>query len=194
MNKIIYFVALAVAFSQVLTVSSADKRCKYFSWMKACEASCVIFGHTTGACDENDTCWCSEEEFNFFQNITQWIDNLDIGEVIERQIDEFKQNINDWEISDKIKALVPSKCKISQDFCSKACKAIGRKSGRCNADFTDCTCSEDMVTPKQYGLCAAETVCNLRCQDKGYARGECKGQEGWNCVCLTRNNVEIEVV
>ena len=47
---------------------------------------------------------------------------------------------------------------------------IGKESGVCNADFTDCDCSDNFVTPKQYGLCAVDTICNLRCMKKGFAR------------------------
>lgn len=124
--------------------------------------------------------------------MTQWLGSLDIEEVVERQLGKFKRKIDDWDISDKIKSLVPSKCKISQEFCSRACHAIGRKSGICNADFTDCDCSDDLVTPKEYGLCSVDTICSLYCQRKGFGRGDCRGKEGWNCLCLSSNDVQVE--
>ena len=168
-----------------------DKRCRYFDFLRACKVGCKVLGHTTGVCDENDKCWCSEEDYNFFHDVSQWLGDLDIEDVIDRQVNKFKRKIDEWDISDKVKSLVPSKCKISQEFCSKACHAIGRVSGTCNADFTDCDC-EGLVTPREYGLCAVETICKLHCQRKGYARGDCKGDQGWNCVCISQNDVEVE--
>lgn len=194
MNKFTCLIAFALFVSQVLAGSGDpyDKRCKYFDFLRACKIGCKVLGHTTGACDENDKCWCSEEDFNFFHEVTEWLGNLDIEDVIDRQVDKFKRKLDEWDISDNIKALVPSKCKISQEFCSKACHAIGRKSGRCNSDFTDCDCSDEMVSPREYGLCSVDTICNLRCQRKGFGRGDCKGDEGWTCVCRSQNDVEVE--
>merc|ERR1712012_1474583 len=174
--------------------SSYDKRCKYFSFLSACKIGCKATGHTTGACDENDKCWCSENDFNFFKDVGDWIDKLDISDVISNQINKFKRKIDKWDVSENLKTLVPSKCKISESFCSKACHAIGKKKGTCNADFTDCDCSDDFVTPKQYGLCAMDTVCNLRCMKKKFARGDCVGEKGaeWDCKCFSQNDVEVD--
>merc|ERR1712109_180224 len=152
-----------------------DKRCKYFSFLSACKIGCKATGHTTGACDEND-----------------------ISDVISNQINKFKRKIDEkidkWDISENLKTLVPSKCKISESFCSKACHAIGKKKGTRNEDFTDCDCSGGFVTPKQYGLCAMDTVCNLRCMKKKFARGDCVGDKGaeWDCKCFSQNDVEID--
>ena len=169
-----------------------DKRCKYFDFLRACKVGCKALGHTTGVCDENDKCFCSEEDYNFFTDVTTWIRDLDIKEVISRQINKFQRKIDEWEITDKIKTLVPSKCKISQEFCSSACHAIGRNSGVCNSDFTDCDCSDDLVTPKQYGLCSVDTICNIRCMKNGFARGDCEGDQGWDCRCVSNNDVEVD--
>merc|ERR1712141_222640 len=108
-----------------------DKRCRYFSLFKACKVGCKVLGHTTGVCDENDKCFCSEEDYNFFHDVSLWLGKLDISEVVKRQINKFQRKIDNWDITDNIKALIPSKCKISQDFCSKACHAIGKESGVC---------------------------------------------------------------
>merc|ERR1712012_594035 len=74
--------------------SSYDKRCKYFSFLSACKIGCKATGHTTGACDENDKCWCSENDYNFFKDVGDWIDELDISDVISNQINKFKRKIN----------------------------------------------------------------------------------------------------
>ena len=62
--------------------------------------------------------------------------------------------------------------------------------GKCNPDFTDCDCSDDKVSLKQYALCAEESICRLDCQRQGMATGICKGNQEWDCTCVTKNNVE----
>ena len=105
-----------------------------------------------------------EADYNFFHDVGEWLDKLDVSDVISRQVDKFKRRIDDWGFNDAIQKLTPSKCKIGQKFCSKACKSIGRLDGKCNSDFTDCDCSDTVVTPKQYGLCAVDSICNYDCQ------------------------------
>ena len=63
-------------------------------------------------------------------------------------------------------------------------------SGKCNSDFTDCDCSDEQVSLKQYTLCAEETICRLDCQRQGMSTGVCKGKEEWDCTCITKNEVE----
>ena len=48
---------------------------------------------TTGVCDENDKCFCSEEDYNFFHDVTLWLGKLDISEVVKRQINKFQRKI-----------------------------------------------------------------------------------------------------
>merc|ERR1719436_526178 len=39
-------------------VSNAGFRCTFGDW--ACTAGCVMLGQTSGICDQENTCWCSE--------------------------------------------------------------------------------------------------------------------------------------
>ena len=104
--------------------------------------------------------------------MNRWFDELpDVGQVLSRQVSKFKRRIDDWELDEKIKKLTPSKCQISQEFCSKACHSIGRVSGVCNEDFTDCDCSDEYVSAKQYGLCAVDSICKYDCQRRKYNYG-----------------------
>ena len=48
---------------------------------------------TTGVCDENDKCFCSEEDYNFFHDVSLWLGKLDISEVVKRQINKFQRKI-----------------------------------------------------------------------------------------------------
>ena len=41
------------------------------------------------------------------------------------------------------------------------------------------------MSAKQYALCVDSGVCSLYCQKKSYARGECKGPNGWDCRCYS---------
>ena len=86
---------------------------------------------------------CSEKEHPFLTDVKDWIkDNIDIGTIkenLESKFDTIKETVKDWATSEELRDLVPSKCQIGPDFCDKACRAIGRVDGICNADNTDCT-------------------------------------------------------
>ena len=49
------------AFWQVKSSEAASKRCKWFG-NYACKASCVIQGHSSGACDEHHECICTKKD------------------------------------------------------------------------------------------------------------------------------------
>ncbi len=66
-----------------------------------------------------------------------------------------------------------------------SCQSIGRVTGKCNADNTDCDCSSDKVSPRQYALCVDDGMCSLYCQRKGFARGDCGGSINWDCECVS---------
>ena len=57
------------------------------------QVGCKATGHTTGACDENDKCWCSEDDYNFFQDVGEWLEKVDISEVVSNQINKFQRKI-----------------------------------------------------------------------------------------------------
>ena len=191
--KIQFFVIFALCvFGCVIQKAEAqNKRCTWIGakTLRACKVSCKVLGHDTGVCDDQDRCICSETEYDFLSDVTEWIqEKLEPSTLIARMDDkftEYKDKFTNWTLSENLRPLVPSKCKISVTFCDKACKAIGRYNGVCNADNTDCDCSDDWVTPKQYGLCASKTICRLDCQAHGKATGNCVNG-GWDCECESR--------
>lgn len=77
-------------------------------------------------------------------------------------------------------------------FCEGSCHAIGRVTGECNSDFTDCTCSKQKVTPKQYAICLKEGICGTCCQRQGFATGKCAGPTGWDCKCVSGDDVDAD--
>merc|ERR1711976_364505 len=122
--------------------SLAGFRCTFGDW--ACSAGCVTLGQTSGICDDNGKCWCSERSISL----------------------------------DDIKALLPSRCDLGTSVCEGTCHSIGRKSGTCTD--TGCDCSEEKLSPEEFGLCAAESTCRIHCQAQGKGSGTCKG---WQCEC-----------
>jgi len=175
-----------------------NKRCTWVGakTFRACKVSCKVLGHDTGVCDDEDRCICSENEYDFLSDVTEWIkEKLEPSTLIARmdtKFTEYKEKFKSWTLSENLRPLVPSKCKISESFCNKACSAIGRKNGVCNADNTDCDCSDDWVTPKQYGLCASETICRLDCQANGKATGKCVKSGGWDCECESKSVDDVD--
>ena len=66
-----------------------------------------------------------------------------------------------------LRALLPSRCSISEKFCVGTCQATGRTTGKCVVDedgANDCQCSDTFLTGSQFALCAAESTCRLDCQ------------------------------
>ena len=186
--------SIACLLGYIGQTEAQNKRCTWpgAQTFRACKVSCKVLGHDTGVCDDNDRCICSENEYDFLSDVGEWFkENLDPSTLIERmdaKYTEYKEKFKTWTLSDKLKPLVPSKCKISADFCDKACKSIGRYNGTCNDDNTDCDCDENWVSPKQYGLCASETICRLDCQANGKATGKCVKNGGWDCECESNVN------
>ena len=83
-----------------------------------------------------------------------------------------------------------SKCQIGQEFCRRACHSVGSVDGVCNADFTDCDCTDDKVSFEQFRKCASASVCRVYCQSKGNRHGECRGETGWDCECSGKKEEE----
>ena len=189
--------AICVFGCVVEKAEAQNKRCTWLGakTLRACKVSCKVLGHDTGVCDDQDRCICSENEYDFLSDVKEWIkEKVDPSTLIARmdnKFTEYKEKFKNWGLSESLKPLVPSKCKISISFCDKACKAIGRYNGTCNADNTDCDCSDEWVTPKQYGLCASKTICRLDCQANKKATGNCVNAldgtaNGWDCECESR--------
>jgi len=194
---LILIIAICVL-GQVEKAKAQNKRCTWFGakTFRACKVSCKVLGHDTGVCDENDRCICSETEYDFLADVSEWVEEkLDPTTLIARmdnKYTEYKNKFKNWTLSENLRPLVPSKCKISVSFCDKACRAIGRYNGTCNKDNSDCDCSDDWVTPTQYGLCASETICRLDCQANGKATGKCVKSGRWNCECESRKEDSAE--
>ena len=51
--------SLLLAMASMVAVTSAGFRCTLGEW--ACSASCVTLGQTSGICDSEDECNCSEK-------------------------------------------------------------------------------------------------------------------------------------
>ena len=84
-----------------------------------------------------------------------------------------------------LESLLPSRCDLGESFCAGTCHSIGRKTGICvnveNAgEAQDCQCSDEKISPTEFGLCAMESTCRTHCQAKGKSSGKC---EGWDCQC-----------
>jgi len=183
MGIFLAFLALAVTYGEA---SKTSKRCTWsiLAATSACKYSCKILSHTTGACTPDDFCLCSGKEYDFFGEVGDWIEEkLDFDVISERMsgiYQEVKSTVQDFSWA---KDITLSKCKISQKFCRRACHSIGRVDGVCNEDNTDCDCTDEQVSFRQFRLCASESVCRIYCQSKQHVTGECSGNTGWDCTC-----------
>ena len=60
MKKFLLVVLLLV----IVSKSEAGIRCT-IGGDKGCSAGCVLLGQTSGTCDDDDECWCSEKSIDF---------------------------------------------------------------------------------------------------------------------------------
>ena len=55
---------LAVLLLVIVTKSEAGFRCT-LGGDTGCSAGCVVLGQTSGTCDDDGECWCSEKSIDF---------------------------------------------------------------------------------------------------------------------------------
>jgi len=179
----------------VFATAEASKTSKRCTWSilratSACKYSCKVLGHTTGACTPDQYCYCSGKDYDFFGEVGDWIEEKLSIDVISERMNEVYQSVKD-KVQDFswMKDITISKCKLGgKEFCRRACHSIGRVDGVCNADNTDCDCTDEQVSFRQFRLCASESVCRVYCQNKGSVSGECVGETGWDCTCSSASS------
>ncbi|CAB4062317.1 unnamed protein product [Lepeophtheirus salmonis] len=173
------------------TLIEGGFRCGYLGeW--ACKLTCKATGHTTGKCDAKTECNCSEKDLDVSKEIDDILDGIDIRDKISEKVTEFTNYASSWQIEESIKKVIPSRCLVSSDFCKSTCQAVGRRNGVCNSDNTDCDCDDEFVSPRQWALCVEDAICRVDCQRKGYARGKCEGEFGWDCNCITSKGSAVD--
>ena len=63
-------------------------------------------------CDENNDCVCSASGLDIPDSVKDILGGLDIFEWVKQKIGEFQKGVDDWEITQEVKALVPSRCRL----------------------------------------------------------------------------------
>jgi hypothetical protein len=47
--------------------------------------------------------------------VSEWFENLDVTEVITKMVNKFKNKVKELKVSENLKELIPSKCKVGQE-------------------------------------------------------------------------------
>ena len=165
--KLFLIVALAFGFTE------AGFRCTFGDW--ACSASCVTLGHTSGNCDPENECICSERRIDLdsFRNLVPSRCNLPFGRRVCkntcRAVGYKEGNCVDTRYG-----------KVNLDNLSRRSRIV-----LIFSYLQDCDCS-GRLTLEEFGLCTVESVCTVHCQGifNAKAYGECRG---YNCVCLSNH-------
>merc|ERR1712117_730802 len=127
------FTLVVLAF---VAVDGVAVRCGLLSFLGtdwSFRQACKVRGHTTGAC-EGSECKCSEETGGI----------ADVFGKIKEKFEEFGDEVNSWEITQDIRnAANRAQCGLTENICETSCHAIGRVTGQCNADKTECDCSDE---------------------------------------------------
>merc|ERR1712127_89339 len=108
-------------------------------------ASCVALGQTSGICDGEGDCICSEKSISLGNLKALLPSRCNLGE-----------------------SFCSATC---QSLGRKQGKCVTENA---DTGEVDCQCSE-YLSPTEFALCAAESTCRLDCQRQGLATGECFG-------------------
>ena len=61
--------------------------------------------------------------------------------------------------------------------------------GDCDYDAKKCSCSEEELSfDEDHHLCITPQACGIYCQFKGKSTGNCEGPNGWDCVCVDKDD------
>ena len=68
--------SLLVTLTTMVAVTRAGFRCTLGDW--ACSASCVTLGQTSGICDSENDCICSEKSIRYLVRLVKYCSSLSI--------------------------------------------------------------------------------------------------------------------
>lgn len=73
-----------------------------------------LYSHVscTGRCDIESECLCSEVELDLSKALEEALKTKSIEEYVKEKIQEFQDEIASWELSEKVKSLIPSRCQV----------------------------------------------------------------------------------
>merc|ERR1711893_375515 len=129
---------LAIIGLSLVSFSEAGFRCFFGDW--ACSAGCKALGQSSGTCDDDDVCWCSEQDISFaaFREMLPSRCTLGLAfckatcNAIGRKSGTCDSGGSGCECSSE--RLTPSEFGLcaAESTCRTHCQRQGKSTGRCN--------------------------------------------------------------
>ncbi len=98
-------IAVFLAAASTHSANAVRFRCGVMSFLGkdfACSASCWLQGQTSGTCDADGNCNCSETDNGVLDKIKETAKT-------------FINEVDSWEITKKVKDVVPSRCRLGNE-------------------------------------------------------------------------------
>merc|ERR1712024_380665 len=124
-------------------LSEAGFRCTFGDW--ACKAGCKVLGQSSGTCDDQNKCWCSERAISFAEFREMLPSRCTLGlpfckatcHAIGRRDGPCEYG-NGCECTDS--RLTPTEFALcaAESTCRTHCQAQGKATGRCNGWQCEC--------------------------------------------------------
>lgn len=135
MSKLALVGITLMTLSLTTSAEAVSFRCGVFSFLgndRACRASCWVTGQTSGLtlgqvvtrwsffpmlghCDYNGNCMCSEKDLDLGQSVRELLGGLDVLEYVQLKFDSFIDEVDSWQISEKVKSLIPTRCQLGDE-------------------------------------------------------------------------------
>jgi len=71
--------------------------------------------HSSGYCDDEDECNCSEEPLALTDRVRKLLGDMNVFDYIKLRIDEFSEQVQSWKIPEEVRELALSRCKVDSD-------------------------------------------------------------------------------
>ena len=146
--------SLLLTLASMVAVTSAGFRCTLGEW--ACSASCVTLGQTSGICDSEDECNCSEKSISLSNLKTLLPSRCNLGEgfcsatcnAIGRSGGACVAGENNCECADSYLSPTEFALCAAESTCRLDCQRQGKASGECVGWKCVCKSSDNTLPPE----------------------------------------------
>merc|ERR1711997_954712 len=147
---------LAVLLLVIVTKSEAGFRCT-LGGDEGCSAGCVLLGQTSGTCDDDGECWCSEKSNDFNALLPS---RCHLGRsfcegtcnAIGRRTGECRTVNNSLDCQCSDEKLTPKQFALcaAESTCRLDCQAKGKATGECRGWNCKCQSTNDIIQNSEY--------------------------------------------
>jgi len=149
---------IAVLLLVIVTKSEAGFRCTV-GGDTGCSAGCVVLGQTSGTCDDDGECWCSERSIDFNALLPS---RCHLGRAfcegtcnaIGRRTGECRTVNNSLDCQCSDEKLTPKQFALcaAESTCRLDCQAKGKATGECRGWNCKCQSTNDIQNSEYWNL------------------------------------------